>query len=1343
MNTIMPGNGNVANGEFFFDKMQASYSCSSPILSSPLPSPIRMAADIPPASNNITNTSISTTITNTVPTNMVVYTPSASMSTPRENQHQYQYAPPQTHNRIHSASSSRSSSSQSQKLTSSTTPTRPPPAPPLDLKDVAVAMDVALSPVLGASGVMLSPVLGAAVALTGSSSTSTSAMGLASPVTVRGADEKLLLREAGEEMDTRQDSLHARNGSTGLGLETGMMTSADMSMMLDVEEKMTFARTELSDSDDDLDGLGLHLRGVGSAGGSGAGDMSYTTVGVSAGTSPIVEGQERNAEVDDDDYLSDDDGCASLLRGLDLKGRIAFPIREFGYEEEAAYAIKDGAGGQSYIFLPDTYAALLTHPILVVFSVVDPLGLIDDNASMLGGGGKLRLSMDSFAFGPAGYGHPQFDNGRPQMERSMSRWSLGSSDDGAEPESSRNSKETKKEKKDKKRNSRKSLVPSEDSGSKDLTSSFPINLSNGNPTGSVSGKEGGVKKRGRLASFMSRLSSVSGTGLQAPPNSSSSSHFQFEEGENVPPVPSTPLLLSSGMNSASASGIHTPVHTYTPADVLPPHTVVRGIWEATGKAGSPPPSATSFPSTNGSGINLKPSLTSITTNTMRSTTTSITSKSVPSSPVNQRRPSLAKMFIPAYPPPPPPSVPSLPSISTSGNSKAPSLKSPSMSNMKSPSILLGKSSAPSIPSNATKSVKAKPLSTFKSASEGLVGMLSGTFFAQMQAPPSIYVAGNGDAPKRHPTMRGRSSSAADLLSVSSGGSRASRDQQHQYHQYQQQQLGSSFKTNGNGNAYVRMSPMPTSPTTPTRPSTPTTMDAEVGSRPSLVKSKSAAVLRSSNDSVRESQSDHELQLAYLDRSTNGGHSELGEEVVAAGDFDDEDEEEDYGVVMNGKEGTHERWMAMTDERNDAEISALIETYHTQPSKPGMSFPFPPVPVYSDSWADDDDAPPVPPKEPSPPVHTSMSIQQQQPSQRPRLKSKTSIVNLSLITSSLVSSSNSNSVSAGNSILPAPVVPPLPSITGTPMSPTTSTGASALKSKGFRGFVQRIGMAGRSTANGTGSSGPSTPLTATFAHSGSTSSIDDKEKEARSSTGSSGSSPSVTINTIGNIGTTEIPLSPTLSRTQSKNMLLGKLSMPMPPPFAHSIPSSAGGLPTPPPFNLNSPGPMSPLSPDSSTTTTSSSPVEEYNTTLETTIAVSTTIPTSLLNPSLNQTKTLGLNMNISKPKKRKLLIGGVMPEDYDSVRRWCEAFGEIKEMKIGNKTDMNGKVTVSVDFKKRDVAETVGFRSSICFGHSNFLFEHIGVSPAETGIHQGSGQCSALVAHKQKRPYNINPPSCH
>jgi len=45
-------------------------------------------------------------------------------------------------------------------------------------------------------------------------------MGLTSPVTVRRADKRLVLSEAEEEMDTRQDSLYVRSGSMGLGLET-------------------------------------------------------------------------------------------------------------------------------------------------------------------------------------------------------------------------------------------------------------------------------------------------------------------------------------------------------------------------------------------------------------------------------------------------------------------------------------------------------------------------------------------------------------------------------------------------------------------------------------------------------------------------------------------------------------------------------------------------------------------------------------------------------------------------------------------------------------------------------------------------------------------------------------------------------------------------------------------------------------------------------------------------------------------------------------------------------------------------------------------------------------------
>ncbi|KAF8198641.1 hypothetical protein BJ912DRAFT_1055512 [Pholiota molesta] len=57
-----------------------------------------------------------------------------------------------------------------------------------------------------------------------------------------------------------------------------------------------------------------------------------------------------------------------------------------------------------------------------------------------------------------------------------------------------------------------------------------------------------------------------------------------------------------------------------------------------------------------------------------------------------------------------------------------------------------------------------------------------------------------------------------------------------------------------------------------------------------------------------------------------------------------------------------------------------------------------------------------------------------------------------------------------------------------------------------------------------------------------------------------------------------------------------------------------------------------------------------------------------------------------KKPKRKLVISGVAPENvrgYEAVKRWCEAFGEVREMTRAS----NGKLYV--DFKKASVAETV------------------------------------------------------
>ncbi|KAF8189358.1 hypothetical protein BJ912DRAFT_379366 [Pholiota molesta] len=59
-----------------------------------------------------------------------------------------------------------------------------------------------------------------------------------------------------------------------------------------------------------------------------------------------------------------------------------------------------------------------------------------------------------------------------------------------------------------------------------------------------------------------------------------------------------------------------------------------------------------------------------------------------------------------------------------------------------------------------------------------------------------------------------------------------------------------------------------------------------------------------------------------------------------------------------------------------------------------------------------------------------------------------------------------------------------------------------------------------------------------------------------------------------------------------------------------------------------------------------------------------------------------------KKPKRKLVISGVAPENvrgYEAVKRWCEAFGEVREMTRAS----NGKLYV--DFKKASVAETLTF----------------------------------------------------
>ncbi|KAF8970108.1 hypothetical protein BDZ97DRAFT_1791990, partial [Flammula alnicola] len=57
-----------------------------------------------------------------------------------------------------------------------------------------------------------------------------------------------------------------------------------------------------------------------------------------------------------------------------------------------------------------------------------------------------------------------------------------------------------------------------------------------------------------------------------------------------------------------------------------------------------------------------------------------------------------------------------------------------------------------------------------------------------------------------------------------------------------------------------------------------------------------------------------------------------------------------------------------------------------------------------------------------------------------------------------------------------------------------------------------------------------------------------------------------------------------------------------------------------------------------------------------------------------------------KQPKRKLVISGVGPEDvrgYEAVKSWCEAFGEVREMRRAP----NG--SLYVDFRKASVAETV------------------------------------------------------
>ncbi|KAF9555642.1 hypothetical protein CPC08DRAFT_726268 [Agrocybe pediades] len=1084
-----------AAGEFFFDgPLSSSSLCSS---------------------MNMTNP--------TIPTSAMSYVevvPSSSVQSlpPSPTKHVKNASQPPTHQPTSSQSSFDSLQQKSTAL-----PTRPPPAPPLDMQGVAVAMDVALSPVMSASGALLSPVVGTAIGLpsTGTGAgAGASDVGLASPLTVR------------EEL---RDGLNAESSSMA---------------QLEVEDTMTFARTELSDSDDDIlrRSRPMRARAVSGMGGrSRVGSASHGASGRNA-TSAGVDGVEVSVPPNEEgDYSSDDDGRASFLRGLGLEDRIAFPEHDY---------VPNGPG-------------------------VNGLGLIVDNASTLDRGSALRTSMDSFALDGiirAVEDRPDIIEyscySKPPMERSMSRWSLGSSVDGAGEDakgsSSRNSKDSKKDKKEKKRNSRKSLVPSDDSGSRDFGVSplTPQPPHSGNLYGSLNGKEG--KKRGRLASFMSRLSSVSG-GTQAPPNSSSSSRFQFEDGELIPPVPSTPSILSSGMNSgfnsATASGAHTPIHTSsTPADVLPPHTVVRGVWEATSNVNndslypSPPPSATSATFTHRAQVNAvvsKPSLSAISTNKAKP---NMSSKSVPSSPVVQLRPSFSKGYIPPYPPPPPPTA------SHGG------LKSPSVTNLKAPFVLT-KSSAPSLAFNGKdnskskgKGGKGKPLAALKAASEGLVGfgasMMSTTFLSQMQPPPTLgaTIGGYGGIPRtvvgagegvgggglkvqQQPMIRGRSSSAADLLSIGSG-SRASREQQHQYRAQDMQRVVSK-NSNLDTRAYVNG---PTSPTTPTRPATPV-------SRPSLMKSKSTSVFRPSRDYSRQPSEERDQGLAYLDRSTDGGHSgegrveqgyrDEGDEGYVEGE-EEEEEEEDYGVVMNGKGSMHEKLKLQMPDVGQWSTSSAFEV---------------------------DDAPPVPPKEPAQSMLSPLQ-ETQQPAQRQRLMSMTSFKNLTL--SLTTSSSNSN----GSATSPDPnstfetVIPPVPSIP-TAFVPTSPIG-NANKPKGFKGFVQRIGLGGKS--NGVGNSGPSTPVMATFTPSEFSNGVDSNEKESRSSSGSSSGSPPALTNAASRNVSTDILTSPTLSRSQSRNMLLTKLSMPR---LADASPYSPEHLPSPPSLNrLNSSGSLTPISADS-------------------------------------------------------------------------------------------------------------------------------------------------------------------
>lgn len=96
-------------------------------------------------------------------------------------------------------------------------------------------------------------------------------------------------------------------------------------------------------------------------------------------------------------------------------------------------------------------------------------------------------------------------------------------------------------------------------------------------------------------------------------------------------------------------------------------------------------------------------------------------------------------------------------------------------------------------------------------------------------------------------------------------------------------------------------------------------------------------------------------------------------------------------------------------------------------------------------------------------------------------------------------------------------------------------------------------------------------------------------------------------------------------------------------------------------------------------------------------------------------------------EKRKLVISGIEDggkgKGEEAVRRWCEAFGEVRAF------EKRGRGCLVVDFRKASVADTVII--FVCFvGVGLISLLDVGVSCASASVYPGGGECEPELVHQ-------------